>query len=364
VIWNASPRSAAGTLPFREDAGARGETKRFLALMDFTNPEAVEWWKETGPAKVLRDGVKGFKLDRADRFVPRKNDILVHDGRTTRENNNDYPRQYVKATHEIAQEIHGDDFVLLPRAAYTGSSKYAAFWGGDTGPGPYGLRSAVIAQLRSAVMGFPYWGSDIGGYWGENRDRRDHARWLAFGCFSAIMEVGPTYNVGYWNVQPWMDFGGPRYDAELIAIWRFYAKLKHQLIDYSYEHAQTSRTEGTPLTRPLFTAYPEQEEAWDSWRTYLYGPDLLVAPIWERDLAEHSLYLPAGETWIDAWNPETEYTGGQSITIETPLHKIPLFIRKGSGVELGDLNALWEESVEITREEPDIKQLEIEEFGG
>jgi alpha-D-xyloside xylohydrolase len=349
-------------LPFREDAGARGETRRFLAMMDFTNPEAVRWWQDTGPAKVLLDGVKGFKLDRADRFVPRKNEIFVHDGRTARENNNDYPRQYVKATYEIARKIHGDDFVLLPRAAYTGSSQYAAFWGGDTGPGPYGIRSAIIAQLRSAVIGFPYWGSDIGGYWGENRDRRDHARWLAFGCFSVIMEVGPTYNVGYWNMQPWIESGGPRYDAELIAIWRFYATLKHRLIDYSYAQAQVARTEGTPVTRPLFLIYPEQEEAWSDWGTYLYGQDILVSPVWRRDVSHHALYLPAGETWIDAWEPLKEYTGGQTITVDTPLHKIPIFIRKGSDIDLGNLNALYTESLEKTAVEPDIKQLEIEEF--
>jgi alpha-D-xyloside xylohydrolase len=350
-------------LPFREDAGARGATKRFLAMMDFTNPEAVRWWQETGPAKVLRDGVKGFKLDRADRFVPRKEDLIVHDGRSARENNNDYPRQYVKATYEIAREIHGDDFVLLPRAAYTGSSKYAAFWGGDTGPGPWGLRSAIIAQLRASVMGFPYWGSDVGGYWGKDLHRRDHARWLAFGCFSVIMEVGPTYNRGYWSMPEWFHPERSRYDAELIAIWRFYAQLRHRLIDYSYEHVQVARNTGTPVARPLFLIYPDQPEAWSDWGTYLYGPDILVSPVWQREATEHSLYLPEGEIWIDAWNPEQEFAGGQTITVSTPLHKLPLFLRKGSELNLGDLNVLYAESVEKTRTEPDIKELELAEFG-
>lgn len=77
--------------------------------------------------------------------------------------------------------------------------------------------------------------------------------------------------------------------------------------------------------------------------------------IWKE---KHSLYLPGGETWVDAWNTDKEYQGGQTIEVETPLHKIPITLKKGSSLELGDLNALYEQSLEITKQKPDLKALE------
>jgi alpha-glucosidase (family GH31 glycosyl hydrolase) len=105
-------------------------------------------------------------------------------------------------------------------------------------------------------------------------------------------------------------------------------------------------------------AYPDQPRAREDWQTYLYGPDILVSAIWQKGKKKHSLYLPEGEKWVDAWNKDQVYQGGQTIEVETPLHKIPIFLKEGSSVELGDLNALYEQSLEITKEKPDLKALE------
>ena len=325
-----------------------------LALIDFTNPEAVDWWQQKGPAKVLKQGVKGFKLDRSEELVPENREQRVYDGRTTREIRNAYPVEYVKATYEIAKEIHGDDFVLMPRAGYTGSSKYAVFWGGDIGAPPEGLRAAIIALLRSSVIGYPIWGSDIGGYWQGDLDREVTARWLAFGAFCPIMEVGPTEDRGLWD----LDDGEPAYDPEILAIWRLYAKLHTGLMDYTYDQAQLANKTGMPVARPLFLTYPEQKQTWQDWQTYMYGPDILVSAIWQKGKQKHSLYLPAGEQWIDAWNRDKVYKGGQKMEVNTPLYKIPVFIRQGSNVDLGDLNKLYQESLEIAQKKPDMKELE------
>ncbi|MFB6341055.1 TIM-barrel domain-containing protein [Saccharicrinis sp. FJH62] len=325
-------------------------------LMDFTNDEAVEWWGKNGPGKLAKMGVKGFKLDRADGEKLADSLHLRTSIETTyRENYNDYPRQYVKATYDAVKPVLGDDFVLFPRAEYTGSSRYGAMWAGDTNGKPEGLRSAIIGVQRCAVMGYPNWGSDIGGYWGQF-SRETALRWLGFGCFSPIMEVGPTNNLAFWSNPT-----NPSYDSELIATWRLYSKIHYKLAPYIHELSAKASEEGTPIVRPLFLVYPDQKEAWNDWQTYMFGPDILVSAIWQNKDVEHKLYLPAGETWVDAWNTGKEYKGGSYITVQAPLHKIPFFIRKGSTIELGDLNALYEESLTIASKKPDLKALEAAE---
>ena len=139
---------------------------------------------------------------------------------------------YVKAVHEIASK-HRKDFVLMSRAAYTGSSRYGVSGVVMLVARRKGLRASIIAAQRSAVMGYSNWGSDACGYNQQLLEQEVCGRWLAFSAFTPIMEVGPTRNVGFWNLPR-----EPSYDATLIAIWRLYARLHQRLIDYSFRHAQ------------------------------------------------------------------------------------------------------------------------------
>jgi len=155
-------------------------------MVDFSNPDAKAYW-QSGVEKLLKLGVAGFKLDRAEENIPESGPFKIHDGRSIRENRNAYPAMYVKATYDIAEKYRGQDFALMPRAGYTGTSRYAVFWGGDVGGNQEGLRASIIALQRSAVMGYPNWGADTCGYGHAPMEQEVCARWLAFSCFNPIM---------------------------------------------------------------------------------------------------------------------------------------------------------------------------------
>ena len=321
-------------------------------MVDLTNPAAKAYWQE-GVAKLLKLGVAGFKLDRSEENIPETGVDKVFDGRSIRENRNAYPAMYVQAAYEIARKSRGEDFIVMPRAGYTGSSQYAVFWGGDIGGTQEGLRASIIAVQRAAVMGYPNWGSDTCGYNEQLMEQEVCGRWLEFSAFTPIMEVGPTRNVAFWNApRP------PQYDDVLIAIWRLYARVHQRLADYSYRLGQEAHRTGLPIVRPMFLADANVPDAWKNWWTYMYGPDLVVSPIWKKGVATQQVYLPSGARWRDAWNPDKIYQGGQTVAVNAAPHQLPLFVRVGSSINLGNLNQEWQESVTIAQKKPNLKALD------
>jgi alpha-glucosidase (family GH31 glycosyl hydrolase) len=329
-------------------------SKNNYPLADFTNPDAKKYWQD-GVAKLLKLGVAGFKMDRSEEDIPESGPYRVFDGRSIRENRNAYPPMFLKAAYDVAEKYRGDDFVCMPRAAYTGSSAYGVFWGGDIGGTQEGLRAEIIAVQRAAVMGYPNWGSDTCGYLQQSMDTEVCGRWLGFSCFTPIMEAGPTKNRAFWNFH-----NPPGYDAELIAIWRLYARLHTRLADYSFEQAKVAHETGMPIVRPLFLVEPKAPAAWSNWWTYLYGPDILVSPIWQKNQRTQEVYLPSISQWRDAWNPEKIYDGGQTLTVSADLQQLPIFVRVGSNVELGDLNREWNDAMAAANTRPDLKRLDAE----
>ena len=321
-------------------------------LVDLTNPTARKFWQD-GVGKLLRLGVAAFKLDRGEEDIPDGGPQRVFDGRSIRENRNAYPVMYLQAAHEIAVANRRNDFVLIPRAAYTGSSRYGVFWGGDIGGTQEGLRASIIAVQRAAVLGYPNWGSDTCGYNEQLMEQEVCGRWLAFSALTPIMEVGPTRNVAFWNLpRP------PAYDETLIALWRLYARLHDRLRDYTYRLAREAHESGMPIVRPLFLVDAAHPEAWTNWWTYMYGPDLLVSPVWEKGVREQRVYLPSGARWRDAWRPDRVYEGGQTVSVVADLHQLPLFVRVGSSVNPGDLEQEWQQSRMVARTRPNLTGLE------
>jgi alpha-glucosidase (family GH31 glycosyl hydrolase) len=113
-----------------------------------------------------------------------------------------------------------------------------------------------------------------------------------------------------------------------------------------------------PIVRPLFLADPAAPEAWNNWWTFQYGPDLVVSPVWEQGVREQQVWLPAGERWQNAWDTDEVFDGGQTVTVAAATHQLPLFIRVGSALSLGDLNGEWEDAQAAAAVRPDLATLE------
>jgi len=313
------PLQVACGEPGQDKPGAK-DLRRVAAvaapLADYSEPAAVDSWR--GRLKrLLTAGFRGFHLSRDPAEPPLALSVKMHDGRSARESHNDHDRLYQQAAFDTGQAA-GGDFVLLAKTGYTGSQRLAFFGGADYAANESGLRAALVASQRAALMGFPYWGADV-----RLDDREIGARWLAFGAFQPLFRVA----------------AGPPSDPELLAIWRFYARLRQRMMDYSLRTAQQSVKTGLPLLRPMFVAEPKEAQAWDRWQQFFYGNDILVGVIWQKGQHSFPMFLPQGK-WVDAWSGK-EFNGPTTVTVDAPLHKIPLFLRRNARGLLGDLNAEW-----------------------
>jgi alpha-glucosidase (family GH31 glycosyl hydrolase) len=123
----------------------------------------------------------------------------------------------------------------------------------------------------------------------------------------------------------------PRYDTEMIDIYRYYTTLHHALIPYTYRHALEAGRSGRPIAKPLVFNYPDDERAGDLWEEFLYGDDILVAPVWRVGQRRQAVYLPEGR-WVDYWNRDRVLTGPIDLDEAVPLDRIPIFIRAGADV--------------------------------
>lgn len=346
-IWSSTWTCGSGP----DDNGTAAQQQGFLApgpggapscadvggrsfILDVTNPAARAWWRDRVAAFLAAWGIQAIKLDRGEEHIPSEASDVWFDGRTGREVRNDYPRLQAQLHHDaLAQAFPEGDFLVLARPSYTGTAQWATFWGGDIpgstsfggGPGTdLGLRSAIISQQRAAFLGIPIWGSDTGGYY-EFKDREVFARWLAFSAFSGIMEIG-----GVGSHAPWDMPTTPRYDPELVAIYQRYTRLRATLQPYVVAAAAEAST-GMPIVRPMPFVDRRDPRLRDLWDQYLFGPDLLVAPVWRRGQTRRRVYLPRGR-WRDYWDRERVFTGRRWIDVDVPLDAIPVFVRDGASV--------------------------------
>ena len=253
-----------------------------------------------------------------------------------------YPTLYHCATFDYAQAAP-HPIAPFVRSGWTGTQRCAQIvWGGDptTDWGYDGLDSAIKQALSLGTSGISRWGSDIGGYFGAFAGKLTPEmliRWIEFGAASGVMRTEANgFNLGP-NTRPQI------FDAGILPVWRRYAKLRTQLYPNLLAADGNYRRTGMPLMRDLALVYPGDATASGQEDEFMFGPDLLAAPVHGPGQSERSLYLPSGR-WIDFWKAvsyrdadgsfrlRTAKTlrGGRSVAVPAPLDQLPLMVRAGA----------------------------------
>ena len=238
----------------------------------------------------------------------------------------------------------------LLRCAWAGSQRYGALvWSGDIDSSFRSLRTQLRAGMSMGIAGIPWWTTDIGGFHGGNIfDSKFHevfARWFEFGAFCPVMRLHgfrepiqePMSAVRGGKSPSGADNEVWTYGEEVYEICKKYLMLREQLRPYTREVMRAAHEKGDPVMRALFYEFPQDEKAWETDDEFLFGPDVLVAPVLSDGQRERTVYLPAlpeeDACWTNLYTGE-KYNGGQTVTVAAPLDTTPAFVRGGTLEEL------------------------------
>ena len=293
------------------------------SLIDFTNPSAKNWWQDQ-VRLAIHAGADGFKDDDAEGSF--QGDVRFADGSDKLTMRNRYGMLYNNAMEELMQKELKGNGVLFARSVTTGANGIGFLWAGDNESSfstENGLPTVVTAGLNAGMSGMSLWAADLGGYLktGATQDPLVQMRWTEFAAFSPTMEI-----LSQTNTQPW-DWDKGTGGTQALDVYRKYAVLHMSLFPYRYAAAQESVKTGMPIMRALALVYQDDVRARMATDEYLFGPDLLVAPVVDEN-TRRPVYLPAGE-WVDYWSG-VQMTGGKVVLADAPVDKIPVWVRAGA----------------------------------
>ena len=289
-----------------------------LAIVDFTNPAACEWYSKKLEA-LMDMGVDCFKTDFGERIPT---DCVYYDGSDPVKMHNYYTYLYNKVVYDVIRKKKGEkEAILFARSATVGGQKFPVHWGGDCWSDYESMEESLRGGLSLTSSGFGYWSHDIGGF--ESTSTPDvYKRWCAFGLLSTHSRLhgSTSYRV------PWA------YDEESVDVVRYFTKLKASLMPYLYRNAIETSKSGVPMMRSMVLEYTEDKNCAYLATQYMLGDSLLVAPIFnDKSMAEY--YLPEG-TWTSLLTGEVK-EGGKWYKEEHGYCSIPLYVKEGSIVAIG-----------------------------
>ena len=308
-----------------------GEAKERENWADLFNPKAQKAFWSDIDRNLFAKGLDGWWLDASEpEGDPLKTDqTFLGPGKEVR---NAYPLFETSAVYQGQRATtESKRVVILSRSAYTGQQRNGSIsWSGDISANWETLRRQIPAGLSFGMSGFPYWTTDIGGFFrpADQYTSTDYQelliRWFQFGAFCPIFRIhGFRSETEMW-----------KYGPEVQKILTQYDELRYRFLPYIYSAAWGVTSRGEILMKALPFVYPNDASLKTIGDQFLFGDSLMVNPVTESHATTRRLRLPAGAGWVDFWTGET-YRGGQSIVSSAPLDRIPIFVRQGSIVPLG-----------------------------
>ena len=312
---------------------------------DATHPGAQKFVWEKCKENYYKKGIRCFWLDEAEpEYGPYDFDNYRYWAGPALQCTNTYPVGYAKGFYDGLKAEGETEILSLVRCAWAGSQKYGVLtWSGDVHSSFRSMREQLQAGLNMCVAGIPWWTSDIGGFLGgniqEERFRELLVRWFAWGCFCPVFRMHGERSPWYEREQEFINNVRQLTSGQDNEVWSFgeenyeilkkYLFIRENLRGYIRDCMKNASETGAPVMRPVFFDFPGDSNAWNVEDAYMFGPDLLVAPVMEAGVTQRKVYLPAGSTWTDA-NTKAVYEGGQYVTVPAPIDIIPVFLRDGA----------------------------------
>lgn len=293
-------------------------------------------------------GIRMFWLDEAEpEYGPYDYDLFRYQAGPALEISNYYPVLYARTFWDGMTGSGQKRVMNLIRCAWAGSQKYGTLvWSGDVHSSFRALKEQVQAGISMGIAGIAWWATDIGGflggYPGDKTFKELLIRWFQWAVFTPVLRMHGArqpfekLEEEFRNGVKQFTSGQPNeiysYGEEIYGILLKYVLIRKSLEEYLTDLMQETHETGMPLMRALFLEYPEDPECWNVKDEYLFGRDILVAPVTEEGQREKVVYFPGNEKWTAASGKE-EYSGGTSVMVDAPVDKIPVFIRNGAKIE-------------------------------
>lgn len=295
-------------------------------ILDFTNPSAVDWWMSKREYLFDDIGIDGFKTDGGELVWGR--DTTFYNGKKGDEMRNQYPNEYIRAYYDYAKSKN-PDAASFSRAGTTGIQQYPALWAGDQESTFGTVQQSIHAMLNAGISGVPFASWDLAGFTGTFPSADLYKRSVEMSVFSPVVQIhseksNPPVNEERtpWNVQTRTG------DSSIIPHFAEYMNLRMNLLPYIYSEATKTSETGVPLMRAMFVEYPEDANTHDLEYQYMFGDNLLVAPIVTASTTSKDIYLPEGE-WIDFFHGALR-PGEQTISYYAGVDDIPVFVKSGA----------------------------------